>query len=82
MSPCLLRLGDNTESQYHEALAIIRCGQEDLAAHPRPDMPGFELVSSVEIEQEEKYQTQLMQEARMRVAIARDKKQFPRDANE
>ncbi len=42
-----------------------------------PDMPGFRMVSPVEAKQEEKYQAQLAQEARMRAAIARGERALP-----
>ena len=56
---------------------IVRAGQERLAANPRPDMPGFRMTSPVESKQEEKYQAQLAQEARMRAAIARGERALP-----
>jgi hypothetical protein len=55
---------------YKEALALIRLGQRNLHQRPRADMPGFRLVSPVEIRQEAKYQTRLQIEAAMRRAIA------------
>ena len=77
MSPCLARIADRGGPAYREALALIREGQERLAAVPRADMPGFRLVSDVEIEQEQKYQAQLEQEAQMRAAIARGERRLP-----
>jgi hypothetical protein len=58
-------------------LAIVRAGQERLAANPRPDMPGFRTASPVETKQEEKYQAQVSQESRMRAAIARGERALP-----
>jgi hypothetical protein len=75
-SPCLAGLQDRNDAGYQEALAIIRSGVERLVEHPRPDMPGFQLVSPVEIEQEQKYQEQVVQEVRMRTAIAQGEKEY------
>ena len=80
LSPCLAKLAERGGPAYEEALALIRKGKERLAAVPRADMPGFRLVSEVEIEQEQKYQAQLEQEAQMRAAIARGEKRLPGDA--
>jgi hypothetical protein len=41
-SLCLKAFPDPTDPARREALAIIRTGQEMLAAHPRLDMPGFQ----------------------------------------
>jgi hypothetical protein len=78
-SPCLARLSDQDDPRYHEALAIIRSGQQRLAVERRPDMPGFRLSAPIEIEQEKKYQAWLADEARVRAAIATGQKQFPDD---
>jgi hypothetical protein len=78
VSPCLAGLPDTNDPKYQAALAIIQGGQQRLAATPRPDMPGFQLVSPTEIEQDRKYQAQLAQEARMRAAIARGQRELPR----
>ncbi len=40
LSPCLQEL-DKDSAAYAEALAIIKAGQEQLAARPRADMAGF-----------------------------------------
>jgi len=77
LSPCLARIADRGSPAYREALALIREGQERLAAVPRADMPGFRLVSEVEIEQEQKYQALAEQEALMRAAIARGERRLP-----
>jgi hypothetical protein len=69
-SPCLTPLGGPDDARYQEALALLRAGQSRLAAEPRPDMPGFRIEHPVERKQEEKYQAQAAQEARMRAAIA------------
>ncbi|NUQ65628.1 MAG: PD40 domain-containing protein [Pirellulales bacterium] len=62
-SPCLRNL-PQADPRYAEALSILRAGRDRLAATPRPDIPGFVLVDPTEIQQENKYQTLLMQEAR------------------
>jgi hypothetical protein len=42
-------------------------------------MPGFRNDSPVELKQDEKYQAQLAQEARMRAAIARGERARPNE---
>jgi hypothetical protein len=79
-SPCLARLEASSDPRYKEALSIIRAGQARLAAQPRPDMPGFQTGSPVEVQQEERYLTRLAQENRMREAIARGEKRLPGEA--
>lgn len=79
LSPCLARLTDRSDPRYREALAILRLGQERLAATPRPDMPGFRLTDPVEIKQDAKHEAQAAQDARMRAAIAAGAKQFPQE---
>jgi len=74
LSPCLKPLADRDDPRRQEALAILRLGQERLAAHPRPDMPGFRLVDRVEIEQQKKYDLRVAQEAQSRAAIVGGKK--------
>jgi len=76
-SPCLAGLGGPGDVRYQDALAVVRAGQGRLAADPRPDMPGFRMVSPVEAKQEEKYQAQVAQETRMRAAIARGERALP-----
>ena len=76
LSPCLEKLSDPGDANYREALAIIRAGQAMLAQRPRADMPGFQLTSQVEIDQEAKYQARLEVEAAMRKSIARGEKQY------
>ena len=75
LSPCLAQRTRGNDPRFQEALAIIRTGQQRLAAHPRPDMPGFQLVDPVEIEQQKKYDSRLAQEARVRAAIISGGKQ-------
>jgi hypothetical protein len=41
LSLCLTGFADKQDPGYREALALIRKGAENLAAHPRLDMPGF-----------------------------------------
>jgi hypothetical protein len=73
-SPCLAPLGGPDDVRYQEALAILRAGQARLAHAPRPDMPDFRIEHPVELKQQEKYQAQAAQEARMRAAIASGKR--------
>jgi hypothetical protein len=73
----LAGLGGADDARYQEALAILRAGRERLVTDPRPDMPGFRMVSPVETRQEEKYQALLGQEARTRAAIARGERALP-----
>lgn len=79
-SPCLEPFKDPSDPKYREALAIIRGGAEALQRNPRPDMPGFQLVSPTEIEQDARYRNRLRLEARMREAIAQGEKRFAREA--
>ncbi len=69
LSPCLAIFTDKQAPRYQETLTLLRIGQERLATHPRADMPGFQLVDQVEINQEKKYQARLQAEARMRAAV-------------
>jgi len=78
VSPCLQKL-DPSEAKYKEALAIIQAGQQMLAERPRADMPGFELVDQIEIEQEAKYQARLQLETAMRQAIADGQRHYESD---
>ncbi len=55
-SPCLSRLAGAQDAGYQEALQILRTGAARLAANSRPDMPGFDLVSPIEIAQQQKYE--------------------------
>jgi len=76
LSPCLVRFSDKTDPKYIEALAIIRAGKEMLAKRPRGDMPGFQLVSDIEIQQEAKYQARLKLEGQVRSAIISGQKSY------
>ena len=78
LSPCLKPLDDKTDPKYIEALAIIRSGKDMLAGRPRADMPGFELVSRIEIDQEAKYRARSKLEARVRSAIIAGRKSYER----
>ncbi len=73
-SPCLAKLTQHDSPEYLEALEIIRAGKDLLARRPRADMPGFQLVSPTEIQQEQKYRDRLQQEIEMRTAIIRGEK--------
>jgi hypothetical protein len=55
LSPCLSVFRSRPDPRYDEALLIIRAGQRALQRHLRPDMPGFQLTDSVEIEQQRRY---------------------------
>lgn len=77
LSPCLAGFADRTDPRYGEALAILRTGQDRLAATPRPDMPGFRLTDPVEIAQEERYQSRLEAAARIRAALVGGQKPPP-----
>jgi len=79
LSPCLAAFAGRNGPRYEEVLAILRAGRQRLAAHPRPDMPGFHLTDPTEIAQEEKYQIRCAETARMRAAAARGGKQYPED---
>jgi hypothetical protein len=79
-SACLQEFADENDAKYKVALAIIQTGREKLARNPRPDMPGFQIASPIEVEQETKYQARLTSESRMRAAIARGEKGFPSEA--
>ncbi len=66
ISPCLHVFDNPDTPEYHEALAIIRSGQDALQIHPRPDMPGFELTESIEIDQQKRYDALLQQQLQSR----------------
>ena len=70
VSPALAKFKDKNDAGYKEALSIIQAGKRTLDQRPRADMPGFELVEQIEIEQEAKYQARLQAETAMRQAIA------------
>ncbi len=75
-SPCLAHLPDESGPKYREALAIIESGRAILAQRPRADMPDFQLVGPVEIEQEAKYRARLEREASMREAIVEGERRY------
>jgi hypothetical protein len=81
ISPCLAKLADSDSARYREALAIIQAGRKRLARDPRPDMPSFRHVSSIEMEQERRYQAQLELERAMRDAIARGARRYQGEAD-
>ncbi len=76
LSPCLQRFSDKADPKYIEALGIIRAGKEMLARRPRGEMPGFRLVSDIEIQQEAKYRARLQLEAQIRTAIISGQKKY------
>ena len=55
LSRCLAGLKEKAPKKFDEAIALIQLGKERLATRPRMDMPGFQLVSEHEIEQQAKY---------------------------
>jgi hypothetical protein len=55
VSPCLIGIAADRPGDYEEALALVQRGARRLAARPREDMPGCELVSPTEITQQRKY---------------------------
>jgi hypothetical protein len=67
LSPCLSVFTDTTSPEYVEALSIIRRGQRALQIHARPDMPGFELTDSTEIDQQRRYDNLLQQQLQSRI---------------
>ena len=77
-SPCLDRLPH--DRRYQEALALIQRGRQRLTDTPRLDMPGFQMVSPVEISQEKKSQKRAQEEAVTRAALLRGQKHFPQEA--
>lgn len=76
LSRCLEKITDKSDPKYRQALAIIESGKQALSQRPRADMPGFELVDPIEIDQEAKYQARLKLEAQMRSAIAAGQKKY------
>ena len=78
LSPCLATFPDKNDPKYQEALAILRAGRQMLQARPRADMPGFQLVSDIEIRQEAKYRARLKLESEARSAILSGKKMYER----
>jgi len=76
VSPALAKFKDKNEPGYKEALALLQAGKGILDQRPRADMPGFELVDQIEIEQEAKYQARLQLETAMREAIANGRRRY------
>ena len=76
LSPCLAKFSDRSDPNCQQTLAIIRAGREMLARQPRADMPGFQLTSQIEIDQEAKYQARLGKEAAMRESIVKGQKKY------
>lgn len=72
-SPCLAKL-DKTGPKYKEALAIIRAGQDTLAARPRADMPAFRLVSDQDHSRHDRWETLAQAELASRKAILQGEK--------
>ncbi|MDQ1257851.1 MAG: hypothetical protein QG656_2459, partial [Candidatus Hydrogenedentes bacterium] len=57
-------------------LAIIETGKAELACTPRPDMPGFQLVRDIEIQQEAKFEAFERDQAIVRQAITDGQKYY------
>jgi hypothetical protein len=76
LSPALAKFKNKKDPGYKEALALIEAGRSILDQRPRADMPGFELVDQIEIEQEAKYQARLQLETAMRQAIANGQRHY------
>ena len=78
ISPCLTRIADKNSPGYREALAILQAGKEMLAAHPRPDMPGFRLDDPIEIAKQGKFDRLRGAEAQSRAAVVAGQKKYDR----
>ena len=68
LSPCLTAFSDHSDSKYHEALALIRAGQAELAQNPEADRPGF-IPCPEDQRREAKYAARRGIEQRFREAI-------------
>jgi len=68
-SPCLESLAGPGDPRYQEALEIIQSGCRLLGERPRCEMPGFRLLSPVELEQQALYNARQEAEAAARRAI-------------
>jgi hypothetical protein len=76
LSPCLARFTDRADPAYRQAMSIIAAGKQLLSEHPRADMPGFRLVSPIEIAQQAKYDALQQAEQQARQAAVRGEKRF------
>lgn len=76
LSPCLEKLTEHTDPTHRKALSIITAGKEQLACRPRAEMPGFQLIDQIEIDQEVKYQARLKLEAETRAAVVTGQKMY------
>jgi len=76
LSPCLARFTDRADPACQRALALIAAGKQLLAERPRADMPGFRLVSPIEIAQQAKYDALQQAEQQARQAAVRGEKRF------
>ena len=66
-SPCLKKFPGPDDPAYQEALAILRAGQQALAANPEPDAPGFQ-PCPIDKARADKYAARRLIEERNRVA--------------
>jgi hypothetical protein len=80
LSPCLEKLDADSRTARDKALAIIRLGQQRLAARPRADMPGFRLVAENEVQQQAKYDALQRAEAASRRALQAGGKHYDRQS--
>ena len=74
-SPCLAKLKDD-DPKRAEALAIIQAGKKQLAARPRAEMKGFQLIG-VEADRQARYQAFAETLARIREAMLAGRKAYP-----
>ncbi len=80
LSPCLDRLREQADSNYRDALALIREGAHTLARKPEADAPGFE-PSAIDQWREVKYQARQQREHQNREALRTGTKHFEADLN-
>jgi hypothetical protein len=75
VSPCLAKL-DCTSAQYREALDLIQVGKDNLDRNPRPDMPDFQLIAGIELDQQKKYDALQQLEILSRKAVIQGSKNY------
>jgi len=75
LSPCLANFKDTSDSEYIEALSIIRAGSRMLQERPRADMPGFQ-ACTVDQKRQEQYVMRQQTELRNRQAIRKGQKLY------
>ena len=77
LSPCLSKFADRSQTNYLEALAIIRAGQENLAKNPEADLAGFQ-PSAQDQWRNDKYLARQRAELANRAALRTGRKSFDR----